>query len=93
MVLVMITAFLPLSTATPRPRLCRFPQGLKSCPGVAAIGVPAQLTICHDPFGAGFPGSVNSPSEIGTATLSIKVNTRNPRAKMPAATRNSLSVG
>ena len=37
--------------------------------------------------------SRNSPSEIGTATLSIKVNSRNPNAKMPAATRSSVTVG
>jgi len=36
---------------------------------------------------------MNSPSEIGTATLSIRVNSRNPSAKMPAAIRNSVNVG
>lgn len=35
----------------------------------------------------------NSPSEIGVATLSIRVNNRNPTAKIPAATRNSVMVG
>ena len=37
--------------------------------------------------------SRNSPSEMGTATLSIRVNSRNPTAKMPAATRSSVTVG
>jgi hypothetical protein len=35
----------------------------------------------------------NSPKEIGTATFSINVNSRNPTAKIPAATRNSVIVG
>jgi hypothetical protein len=42
---------------------------------------------------AAFPLPRNSPREIGTATLSIRVKSRNPTAKIPAATRNSVMVG
>jgi hypothetical protein len=34
---------------------------------------------------------VNRPSMIGTATLIIRVKTRNPAEKMPAATKSSVS--
>ena len=54
----------------------------------AAEGEMAGFTA-GAPWRASAPSSWNSPSEIGTATLSSRVNTRNPTAKMAAATRSS----
>lgn len=62
----------------------------------------SELHICESPpYGArpatrrsaGRASASNSPREIGTATFSINVNTKNPSAKIPAATRSSVSVG
>jgi hypothetical protein len=58
----------------------------------ALPGRPVSARLSLVP-GAVYSASWNSPSEIGTATFSIRVNARKPTAKTPAATRSSVIDG
>lgn len=65
----------------------------RAAPSTEALpgrSVSARLSLV---FGAVYSASWNSPSEIGTATFSIRVNARKPTAKTPAATRSSVIDG